>query len=307
VIKYDIDHLPGGNGGWLPWTKKQSFVNNGLVSVRTISGQATSVSTTSQSFLDASKAPSLSDLVTAITGEAPTVGANKRPTGILGNLTLNQAQFALGALQAYQSSSVQIGRGLSLDFTPRSLSAASSAEVSVTLKAEESAPPTYFSGPKASKAADISRVSTHDTTTRVRVDSIKLFTVSSFSAELRKSRSQIPLFPLPFVEVPYIGTLAGIPLPPAKEYHTSTAVLGAIVVPTAADLAYGLAFVSDRILGPGSDGSFSCKADSGSTSPQIGSPRMARSSRKGAQKPAPAEYRPRLHARRGKPRRFSRS
>ena len=66
-------------------------------------------------------------------------------------------------------------------------------------------------------------------------------------AELRKSRSQIPLLPLPFIEVPYIHTLAGIPLPSAKEYHTSTAILSAIVVPTAADLAYGLAFINDRL------------------------------------------------------------
>jgi hypothetical protein len=84
----------------------------------------------------------------------------------------------------------------------------------------------------------------------VRVDSIKLFTVSSFAAELWKSRSRIPLLPLPFVEVPYIGSVAGIPLPAAKKYHTSTAVLSAIVVPTAADLAYGLAFVNDRFLAP---------------------------------------------------------
>jgi hypothetical protein len=54
----------------------------------------------------------------------------------------------------------------------------------------------------------------------------------------------------PFVEIPYIGTLIGIPLPAAKQYHTSTAVLSAVVVPTAADLAFGLAFVGDRILDP---------------------------------------------------------
>src|SRR6266403_1663984 len=241
-----IDNLPGSRG-WFPWTHKESFVNNGTVSVRTISGTPTSLTTASQSFLDTSAAPSLADLATAITSAAPTLGDDKKPTGVLGNLTLNEAQVVLGALKSYQSSSAQIGRGLSLDFTPRSLAAASASEITVTLKAEESAPPAYFSGPKAGTPADISRVSTHNTITRVRVDSIKLFTISSYSAELRKSRSQIPLLPLPFIEVPYIHTLAGIPLPSAKEYHTSTAILSAIVVPTAADLAYGLAFINDRL------------------------------------------------------------
>jgi hypothetical protein len=246
-LQYRISHLPD-SGGWFPWSGKGSFMNNGIITVRTISGQATNVSTTSQSFLDASAAPQLSDLAGAITGENPTVGSDGRPTGILGNLPLNQAQFALGALKSYQSSSAQIGRLLSLDFTPRSLAAASSAEMTVVLKASESAAPTYFSGPKAGSAAGISRVATHETTTRIRVDSIKLFAVSSLSGELRKSRSRIPLLPLPLVEVPYIGSVVGIPLPSAKVYHSSIAVMSAIVVPTATDLAYGLAYNNDRVM-----------------------------------------------------------
>ena len=96
---------------------------------------------------------------------------------------------------------------------------------------------------------NLSRVAKHDTSTRVRVESIKLFEVSSFSAILQRSRPRFPLIP-PFVELPYIGTIAGIPLPAAKEYHNSTAILSAIVVPTAADLAYGLTFQSDRVVDP---------------------------------------------------------
>lgn len=246
-LKFRIDHLPGA-GGWFPWSTKESFVNNAIVSVRTISGQATSLNTTSQSFLDTSSAPALADLAKAITGaDTGELDSENNPKGILGNLPLNKAQFLLGALQSFQSSSAQIGRALTLNFTPRSLAAASASEITVTLNASDSAPPTYFSGPKAGNQADISRVAVHNTTTRIRIDSLKLFTVSSFSAELRKNRSQIPLLPLPFIEVPYIHTLAGIPLPSAKEYHTSTAIISAVVVPTAADLAFGLAFVNDRL------------------------------------------------------------
>jgi hypothetical protein len=86
------------------------------------------------------------------------------------------------------------------------------------------------------------------------VDSIKLFEASSFSAIVERSRSRFPLLP-PFVEIPYIGTFAGIPLGTDKEFHSSTAIVSAYVVPTAADIANGLRFVADLVvdgLNPGS-------------------------------------------------------
>lgn len=83
--------------------------------------------------------------------------------------------------------------------------------------------------------------------TPVRVDSIKLFEVSSFSAIVKRSRSRFPLLP-PFVEIPYIGTFAGIPFGSAKEFHSSTAIVSAYVVPTAADIANGLRFVADLVV-----------------------------------------------------------
>jgi hypothetical protein len=41
---------------------------------------------------------------------------------------------------------------------------------------------------------------------------------------------------------------------PAKEYHSSTAILSAIVVPTAADIAYGLEFLTDQVVFEGEKG-----------------------------------------------------
>jgi hypothetical protein len=79
------------------------------------------------------------------------------------------------------------------------------------------------------------------------VDSVKLFEVSSFSAIVERSRSRFPLLP-PFVEIPYIGTFAGVPIGAAKEFHSSTAVLSAYVMPTAADIATGLRFSPDIVV-----------------------------------------------------------
>ena len=249
---------------------KPSFFNDGLVTVRTISGQSTSVSTTSQSFLNASTAPELSTLLSSLAGSSapaataapvPTTTTTTTPTGTTTSTTtpppaappapsLPAGSFGLIAagLANYQTSFAQIGRQLSFSATPRSLNTASSAEIAVTLNADESAGEPLYTGPGANDPAfNTSRVANHDTATRVRVDSIKLFEVSSFSAIVERSRSRFPLLP-PFVEIPYIGTFAGIPLGAAKEFHSSTAIISAYVVPTAADIAYGLRFVSDLVV-----------------------------------------------------------
>jgi hypothetical protein len=232
--------------------EKATFASSGLITVRTISGQDTQVNTTTQNFLDATQMPAFSDLLSSIEGAKAPAPAGSHMTNVLQNMSPVQAQVLLGTAAAIQSSKVQIGRGLMIDVTPRSLSGASAAEIQVTMKADESASPTYFSGPQSGKAADISRVATHDTQTRVRVDSIKLFDVSTLTAEVQKSRSRFPLVP-PLIEIPYLGSLLGVPLPPAKEYHSSVAILAAIVVPTATDLATDLYFENDKLLDASSE------------------------------------------------------
>lgn len=236
----------GENESW-NWlgAERPSFNNNGFITVRTVSGIDTKVNTTTQNFLDATQQPTVSDLLKSINASAT---STKATAGTLfQNISPIQAQVIMGAINAVQSSKIQIGRGLNIDVTPRSLSGASSAEIAVTVNADESAAPTFFGGNLDTKNADISRVAQHDTTTRVRVDSIKLFEVSTLTAELDKSRTRLPIIP-PFVEIPYLGSLIGWPLPRAKEYHNSVAVLSAVVVPTAADLAYGIEFTLDRLI-----------------------------------------------------------
>jgi hypothetical protein len=252
---------------------KPSFFNDGLVTVRTVSGQETMVSTTSQSFLNASTAPELSALLNSLaspaggSGGGSGSGPSSAVTGILSAGALARFQQLSTVLANYQSSFAQIGRSLSIDATPRSLATASSAEIAVTLKADETPTgPAYTGGGANDPALNTSRLATHDTTTRVRVDSVKLFEISSFSAILERSHTRIPLLP-PLVEIPYIGTLAGIPISPAREYHVSSAVLSAYVVPTAADLAYGLRYVSDLVvdgLNPGP-----CSFYKGAAGPEV--------------------------------------
>jgi hypothetical protein len=230
---------------------KNAFLNDGLITVRTTSGDSASVDTSTQSFLNISIAPTINQLLHNVATNSPT-GASSGPLrGVASNFSMNEAQVLFGALQSYQTMKLNVGRQLNLTLRPRSLLGAHAAEMDVQLNADDTATaPNYWNpgaGGGSQGAADLSHISQHDVTTHVRVDSIRLFEVSSFTAILSKGRDKFPILP-PFVELPYIGTLAGIPLPAAKEYHNSTAVISAIIVPTATDIAYSLRFVADRVV-----------------------------------------------------------
>jgi hypothetical protein len=215
----------------------------GVISVRTVSGNNTSARTTSQSFLNTSQAPELSTLLSNLGG------ASASPTGVLAGLSGKEVQVLAAALQTYQTTEAQIGRSLSIRVQPRSLANASSAEMDVTFDADESAAPTRWSNSAVGNASalDLSRIASSDVTTHVRVDSLKLFEISSTAAIVRAGREKFPLVP-PGVEIPYIGTLVGFPLNPAESFQTSTAILSAVVMPTATDLANGLRFRADLVL-----------------------------------------------------------
>ncbi len=230
---------------------KQLFYS-GVISVRTVAGNASSASTTSQSFLNISQAPDIGTLLSNLVAAAPAAAVAGTPAGVLaGNLSPNGVQALKAALESYQTTQAQVGRQLSIQAQPRSLAGASAAELDVTFNAGESAPPTYWSSSSGSSSSgpNLSRVSSQSVSTHVRVDSLNLFEISSMTAILRAGRTKFPLLP-PFVEIPYIGTLVGIPLKEAENFQTSTAIISAVVVPTASDLANGLRFRSDLVLEP---------------------------------------------------------
>jgi hypothetical protein len=236
--KYTADIEPREKAGWFKKGDK-TFINDGMLSVRGISGIESVVDTVTQSFFDATNPPSLTDLVKSVSD------AEKNIPGVLKtNLTANEAAVLLGALNSVQPAEAKIGRQLKLDITPHALAGASSAELEVKLTAEEVGNPTRFT-PDKSADDSLSRVAKHDVNTRVRVESLKLFEVSAFSALLQRPRSKFPIVP-PLFEVPYFGSFIGWPLPGAKVYHRSTAIVSAVIVPTAADLAFGIDFSADR-------------------------------------------------------------
>ncbi len=267
---------------WDPHNK--SFLADGSVTVRGISGVESLVDTETMSAFSAPQYQTLPDVLNNLAGltsgpaapaagtttssstsvtsgdtttttstTAPAEASGAGPlssslTSILPSV-LSRASLpvALASAVLPTPATAQIGRQLTLRVTPHTLPGASSAELDVNLIAQEDSPPTLYSDHGATKNTDpISRVAKHNVVSRVRVESVKLFEVSSFSALIQRPRQNVPFLPIPFVEVPVIGDLLSIPLPGAKVYHRSTAIISAVIVPTAADLAYGLEFHGDR-------------------------------------------------------------
>lgn len=229
-----------GNG-WAGFSGHGStFINNGILTVRTISGKETTVDAITQNFFDATNPPSVTDVINSI-GAAE----SNTPAVLKANLSADEAAAIIGTLNSVKPSISRVGREFKIDITPRSLSGASAAELEINMTTQETADPTLYTNGK-SDSDNLSRMAKHTTETKVRLESAKLFEISAFTALLQRSRKNFPLVP-PFVEIPYINSILSLPLPGAKEYHMSTAIMSAVVVPTAADLASGLVFTDDRV------------------------------------------------------------
>ena len=272
---------PNQNHFFQLWRHNKSYIADGLITVRGIGGIESLVDTDTQSSFDSTQAQTLGAVLSAITGSAgsstpaasgttnininPDGSASPPPTGtsctngssagsplcavaglFRGGTTATAIATALAAITPVQSHSV-IGRQLTLDVIPHTLPGASSAELDVRLWAQEDSAPTIYSETGSSSNDYVSRVARHNVATRVRVESVKLFDVSTFTALIQRPRAKLPVVP-PFIEIPLIGSLLSVPLPAAKVYHASSAIVSAIIVPTASDLAYGLQFRADRAV-----------------------------------------------------------
>ncbi len=274
------DDLPNQNHIWQLWRHNKSYIANGLVTVRGISGVESLVDTDTQNAFDSTQAQTLNAVLGSITGSGSSSTAAAPSSGVQNTITINPdgssapapssgssgpsplaavaglfrgatsataIATALAAITPTETHSI-IGRQLTLDVIPHTLPGASSAELDVRLWAQEDSAPTIYSS-SGSESDFQSRVARHNVATRVRVESLKLFDVSSFSAMVQRPRAKLPIVP-PLIEIPLIGSLLSVPLPAAKVYHASSAIVSAIIVPTAADLAYGLVFRSDRAVFP---------------------------------------------------------
>jgi hypothetical protein len=222
-------------------SSKLVFSSGGVVSIRTIASiESEADTTTENSFLN-TPPPLVQDFMKQLATAESSGGTSAL-------LKTNLAGHAATALTAFlnsgKASTVSLGRSLNLKITPFSLPGAGAAELKLHMEVKDESAPQTLNADSSAKTDTTDRVSSQLLDTSVRVESLKLFDVSSFEAALSRGRQPIPLVP-PFVDLPYIGSFVKLKRDPSVVYHKSFAIVSAVVVPTAADMLSGLRYQKD--------------------------------------------------------------
>jgi hypothetical protein len=195
--------------------------------------------------------------------------------GLISNNPYVLGGMALADILAPPKVHAQLAKGVSLTVTPTALDTASSAELNVALEINEPDGGLQTVNSNAVTQDLLDRVASHTVTTTVRVQSLKLFDLSTLAMEI--THPQTPTC-LPttdtdpwktlsyFAAVPYsvpcavwrsvFGSMPGAsrifewPRKPVTVDNRSIAIIRAVVVPTAMDLGEALDYVSDRVVDP---------------------------------------------------------
>ncbi len=239
-----------------------AYATSGIVSFKTVTGVQSNVQTTTQNYFNATPPVTLGDLAAAIKSiGSPTATSNGTPVPaalpqfLTANMTANEAVGTLAALQVLNRAPVvaKIGKGLNLTAEAYSSPGASGAELNVTVQSNENgagqvtAPTATNEVSVAATTDDLaSRVAQHQVTTRVRVSSLNLFSLSTMQSVL--ARGQAPWKILdPLVEIPLLSEVVKKPRVPELIYHRSFVFLNAMLVPTAIDLGWGVTIEPDMV------------------------------------------------------------
>lgn len=230
--------------------KHLHYTSNGLVSVKVVSGNQAAVQTQSLNYFPQNPTMKLEDFAKALA--AGEVSDSKTP--LLAG-TLSSVVSAVGAFSAAKPAQVtaKVGSGLALTVTPFTLSSARGAELNVSVTYNENAASTISSDTTQSQANDDlnSRVSQHQVTTLVRMDSLKFFEISTMQSVIARQKARYKLID-PIIELPLLDGLAfGARRKPEVIYNQSIIFMEASIMPTAADLGQGIAFVPDKIKSDG--------------------------------------------------------
>jgi hypothetical protein len=246
--------------------KHLSYGSGGLVTVKVVAGNQATAETASQNYFPQNPTMKLEDLASALVSGGS--GGNASSGGSAGNAggqTGAQAAHAVmlagtlssvvAAMAAYKAASpaqvtAKLGKGISVTATAYTLSSASGAELDINVMANENGAQMISANAAQAQPNDdlASRVSEQHVNTRVRMDSLKLFELSTMQSTI--ARMKTPWKPLdPVVELPLIDSLGirGVRRKPDIIYHQSLVFIDATIVPTAADLGQTLYLKYDQV------------------------------------------------------------
>jgi hypothetical protein len=260
-----------------PRTSRVGLVSQGMVQVAALSGSSAMVSGQISDFFDITKTPALSEVAQNLLAQpgSSQTGGSPSLQGLISTNPYVVGGEALASMLAPQKLTAQLTKGITLIVTPTSLDTASSAELTVSLSVNEP-----DGGPQSVNSTAVTqdlldRVSSHLVTDTVRVQSLKLFDLSTVSMEITHPQTPtcLPLaydgfwraasyvaavpFSVPcavwrstFGSMPVAGRLFEWPRRPVTVDNRSLAIIRATVVPTAMDLGEALDFESDRVYDP---------------------------------------------------------
>jgi hypothetical protein len=236
--------------------KHTSYAASGIVSVKVVAGNPATVQTVTQNYFNATPPTKLGDYAAAIKAiGTPTNGKVSLPSLLTSNMTANEAVASQAAVQALSGTPVKahIGKGLTLAATAYSLSGASGAEMDIQVESNENGAELVTASTESNLSSQTvqsddlaSRVSDHKVQSRVRVDSLKLFDLSTMQSVL--ARGKAPWMPVdPWLEIPVLNYVVRVPRRPDLSFHRSFIFIDALIVPTASDLGSGISVAKDQV------------------------------------------------------------
>jgi hypothetical protein len=248
-------------------SKKVGIANYGEVQVNTISGGAAAVSATVNNYFDITKPALLQDLLSALPGAG---GSTQSSTSTSSTSSVTPAALltpwemvalkALAAAAAPPQLVAQVNAQTSLTVTPISLDTAAAAELDISLQLSQ--PTSTIDASKGTSSSFIRQdlansVASYTVKTQVRVDSLKLFPISSLSIDLTHAQTSVPVpiigwaYEAIFGTVPWMKDhILAIPRAPETVQNRAVAVVRAVIAPTAMDLGLSMPFRDDSVGDP---------------------------------------------------------
>jgi hypothetical protein len=228
----------------------------GKVGVTAISGTPAAVTGKVVNYFDVTQPPTLSDVLNNSSGTAG-AGLATALANVLTPKEITIAQFIANA-NTQPKVYAQVGKDASLTITPVSLDDASAAELDVSFEVNDDGSGPATVNQSTNKTDLLDRVSDHKVTDHVRVESFKLFQISTFGMQLehesqKKCWSYSPFcvaWKAVFGSIPAVGDFFEVTPQPQVTDNRSIAVVRAMVVPTAMDLGLTVRFDTDHIYDP---------------------------------------------------------
>ena len=217
---------------------KKGLQSSGVVQVATLSGTPTTLRAEGVNYYDVYKPLDLATILRNKNTQDEVLSSH------LGGIPGQVSSLLAGAMSV-EPTIVEVTRGVRLAVTPSALPKGSAAELLVKLEVGEGGTkPKTVSGEGTVKALD--RVARHTIDTKVRVEVLRLFEVSTFLNHVTLPVPDKPVriigdvWHAMFASVPGLNRLFVTRGRPEEVSHKSLIMVQAVIVPTALDLGWSL-------------------------------------------------------------------